>query len=144
MTTDRLSKSFEKFVSSQSTLTFAVSDDNTPYTAQCFYAYLPDEKVLIFKSREATRHIEWALRNERVAGTINPDKLNKKIIKGVQFSGTFVTDEKILSTGSRVYYKTHPFAVAMVGTAFWAVKIDSMKFTHNILGVKKTEEEWCR
>ncbi|MBK7605181.1 MAG: hypothetical protein IPI15_16710 [Saprospiraceae bacterium] len=66
-------------------------------------------------------------RNPIVSGTILPDKMNKLVVKGVQFNGVFLkaTDSMSLNA-DRKYYKGVPMAMAMKGNVF-TIKINSIK-----------------
>jgi hypothetical protein len=118
-------------------LTLAVSENDSPYCANCFYSFAEKKNLLIFKSNLETTHIEIALRNHKVAGTIIPDKLDKTRIQGVQFTGEICHAKgDNLTTAKNSYYKKYPFAIAFAGE-LWTIELHSIKFTDNKLGFGK-------
>lgn len=123
----------ESFIKKQTVVSIAViSDKETPYCASCFYAYDDENKIIIFKSDTTTNHIHYALENNKIAGTILPDSLNKAAIKGIQFEGELYQHEKLGERASIIYHKKYPFAKIMYGEV-WMVAINSVKFTDNTL-----------
>ncbi|PWG82500.1 pyridoxamine 5'-phosphate oxidase family protein [Pararcticibacter amylolyticus] len=125
------------FLQSQTVLTLATCTDGIPYCATCFYAYSEKYNSLIFKSSPETLHVVQGLENDKVAGSVLPDKLITGKVKGIQFSGSFVraTDPELPDL-QKVYYKKYPFAMA-IGGELWAVKLTRIKFTDNTLGFGK-------
>jgi uncharacterized protein len=125
------------FLLSQTNFTLAVSENNKPYCANCFYAYDLESNRLIFKSKLETTHIVKALKNNCVAGTITPDLLDKTRIQGIQFEGVFfqVSGEKPDKAKS-IYYKKYPFALTISGE-LWVIELGAIKFTDNIMGFGK-------
>ncbi|MBI4930371.1 MAG: hypothetical protein HY841_06390 [Bacteroidetes bacterium] len=129
------------FLAAHTNLTLAVSENDHPYCANCFYAYAEKKNLLIFKSSSDTNHIAIALRNDKVAGTITPDKLDKTRIQGIQFTGKMSKAEgEILTTAKNTYYKKYPFALAFAGE-LWIIELNFLKFTDNKLGFGK-KIEW--
>lgn len=125
------------FLSSQTNFTLAVSDNNKPYCANCFYAYDVERNRLVFKSKPETTHISIALKNPHVAGTITPDALDKTRIQGIQFSGMIVRAlEDQPEAAKTVYYKKYPFALVITGE-LWVIRLQNLKFTDNKLGFGK-------
>lgn len=125
------------FIQAQTNMTIAVYENNIPYCANCFYALSEKENLLIFKSKPETNHIQMALKNKNVAGTIVPDSLNKTRIQGIQFSGIFFIPEgKDRSSANDIYYGKYPFAISISGE-IWAIEIQSIKFTDNKFGFGK-------
>ena len=129
------------FLAMHTNLTLAVSENNYPYCANCFYAYSEKKNLLIFKSNLDTKHIAIALRNDNVAGAITPDKLDKTRIQGIQFTGKISKAEgEFLTTAKNAYYKKYPFALAFAGE-LWIIELNFLKFTDNKLGFGK-KIEW--
>lgn len=125
------------FIKAQTTLTFATVKDDIPYCASCYYAFITERNCLLIKSDSKTQHIQQALLNNNIAGTIVPDKLLKTKVQGVQFQGKFMVAEKELLTEAKsVYYKKYPFALAIPGD-LWLLELTSLKFTDNTLGFGK-------
>lgn len=125
------------FIKAQTSLSFATVKDDIPYCATCYYAFIPERNCLVIKSDSETQHIQQALSNNNIAGTIVPDKLLKTKVQGLQFQGKFVVPEKeMLSDAKAVYYKKYPFALAIPGD-LWLLELTSLKFTDNTLGFGK-------
>ncbi len=125
------------FLNSQTNLTFCTSSGDIPYCANCFYAWDEQLNLLIFKSSEETNHIQQALKNDHIAGTILPDKLEKGKIRGIQFSGTFsIPSGESLVLAKETYYKKYPFARVFSGE-IWAIQLEKIKMTDNTLGFGK-------
>jgi len=132
-----LDERIRSFLSAHTNLTLAVSDNDQPYCANCFYSFAEKKNLLIFKSNLETTHIAIALKNDKVAGTITPDKLDKTRIQGIQFTGkTLHAKGDNLITAKNSYYKKYPFAIAFSGE-LWVIELHSIKFTDNKLGFGK-------
>lgn len=125
------------FILEQKNLTFCTSENNQPYCANCFYVFLSEDKLLVFKSDSVTKHISQAIINNKVAGTIVPDLDKTGTVKGIQFTGDFFSPEgEMLEKTKKAYYKKFPFGRAVPGD-IWVVKIMSIKMTDNTLGFGK-------
>lgn len=125
------------FINSQTNLTFCTCIGEIPYCANCFYAWNEKLNALIFKSGDDTRHIQEALKNKNIAGTILPDKLETGKIKGIQFSGMFSEPAgEALTICKETYYKKYPFARVFAGE-IWMIQLDKIKMTDNTLGFGK-------
>lgn len=72
ITTNPVDPRILKFISEHHILNLAVSRDNQPYCATCYYAYMPEQNRFIFTSDHDTRHVKDVVegRNYRAAGTI--------------------------------------------------------------------------
>ena len=85
--------------------------------------------MLHFKSSAQTEHIRLLEQNPVVSGTILPDKLNKLMVKGIQFNGVFLNaSDPMAKNADTQYYKSVPMAMAMKGNIF-TIKINSIKMT---------------
>lgn len=125
------------YIEKNKVLTLATSSNNVPYCANCFYVFDAKEQTLIFLSDNATRHIQEALENKFIAGTINKDVTTVAKIQGVQFTGEFInptTEEQ--EHFYQIYYHKFPFAKAKP-SPIWAVKLNWIKMTDNTLGFGK-------
>lgn len=110
-----------------------VDEQGYPYCFSCFYAY-GVEGLLYFKSSTDTNHLQLLLKNNRVAGTIMPDKLNVLAIKGIQFEGQLVpADDAAAANAASRYHAKYPFALAMGGTV-WTLQLNHIKMTDNSQG----------
>ncbi len=129
-----------KFLSTQTVAGIACLDENKiPYCFSCFYAFDEKEGLLIFKSSNGSSHSVFLEQNPSVAGTVNPDKLNRLVIKGIQFRGVIEGEN---DDASGIYHKRYPFALAMKGE-IWTVRLSWVKMTHQSLGFGK-KMEWER
>jgi len=121
------------FLKEQTVVNFATSVNDIPYCASCYYAYVPGEELLVFKSDTDTKHIEDALKNSNVAGTVLPDKIITAKIKGIQFSGLFKAMEGSQGDkAKKAYLSKFPVAGLFRGT-IWVIELSRVKFTDNTL-----------
>ena len=138
---NEIDERIRSFLSAHTNLTLAVSENDQPYCANCFFSFAEKKNLLIFKSSLETTHISITLRNDKVAGTIIPDSLDKTRIQGIQFTGKIAQAKgDDLTTAQNSYYKKYPFAIAFAGE-LWAIELLSIKFTDNKLGFGK-KLEW--
>ena len=114
-----------------------VDENNQPCCFSCFYVFNRARKCLYFKSSVNTHHGSLLLRLPRVAGTIQPDKLNLLAIKGVQFYGLVMDrNDPLASEAKSLYHKKYPFALTMQGEV-WTVQLQEVKMTDNTLSFGK-------
>lgn len=131
-----MDKKIIDFLQSQSVFSFCTSVNDDPYCAPCMYVFNSNDNSLVFASDWDTNHIENALLNARVAGTILPDVIDKANVKGIQFSGQFCKTEKVSEYSKKLYYKKFPFALVLKGD-IWEIKLNRIKMTDNTLGFGK-------
>jgi hypothetical protein len=120
-----------------------VNATGAPFCFSCFYAFDNAEALLCFKSSPATHHAQLMKVNPQVAGTVLPDKLNKLLIKGIQFEGVIVPAyDPLAEKGNRCYLQSHPLSIAIPGE-IWTIQINAIKLTDSskVLG-RKTR--WAR
>jgi len=124
------------FIKEHHILTLAVSRNNIPYCATCYYAYLPEENLFVFTSGHDTRHIRDVTEgdNHQVAGTIALETRIVGKIRGIQFTGVIheLTGEELKKAKS-VYLKRFPVA-RLVTVHLWKLEPDFIKMTDNRLG----------
>ncbi len=114
-----------------------VDETGKPYCFSCFYAFNSRAGLFYFKSSPASRHAVLMKKNLFVAGTILPDKLNKILIKGIQFEAIVLdTQQPIVKQTLGIYLKKYPFALAIPGD-IWALQINKIKMTDSTLGFGK-------
>ena len=77
-----------KFIRQHHVLTLATSKDNIPWTSHCFYAFMKDEKALVFTTDNDTRHGQEMQDNQVVSGGIVLETKVVGMIRGVQLTGT--------------------------------------------------------
>ena len=126
-----------KFIKEHHVLTLATSNNNMPYCANCFYAYLEDENALVFTSDEDTKHIKDVVEQKYVAGSIVLETKTVGKIQGIQFNGDLYKPEnELLKKAKKKYMKAFPYAVLMK-TTLWVLDISFIKMTDNRLGFGK-------
>ena len=123
-----------KFIQKHHLLHLATSSNNKPYAASCFYLYLEDENTLIFASDIQSKHIQNALIQAEVAGTIAAETLFINRIKGVQFKGLLYEVDQ--GNMRKKYIKRFPVAF-FIPFRLWGVRLHYLKMTDNILGFAK-------
>lgn len=130
------------FIGEQTVANICCTDEqNLPYCFSCFYALDEQKHILYFKTNDETRHNRLMKENNRVAGTILPDKLNRLAIKGIQLEGhALLPHSEEMKDASSVYHRKYPFALAMPGDV-WGIKIRHIKMTDNTLSFGK-KIEW--
>lgn len=133
-----MNEHFNSFLEENTCASFACLDPHGhPYCFTCFYAVDLKEGLLYFKSSSDSNHAGYLLSNRIVSGTILPDKLNKLQVKGIQFEGTVLAFDDVLTKSAGLhYYKTNPMAVAMPGE-IWTVQLNRVKYTDSTLGFGK-------
>ena len=114
-----------------------VDQENRPYCFSCFYAWDSEKNLLYFKTSSTTHHAQLMQKNKLVSGTIQPDKLNRLAIQGIQFSGEVLNQKDPCGlNASSVYHSKYPFALAMPGDV-WTIKFTVIKMTDNTLAFGK-------
>ncbi|MDP1623037.1 MAG: hypothetical protein Q8M08_11945 [Bacteroidales bacterium] len=125
------------FIGEHHILTLAVSRDNVPYCATCYYAWLKERNQFIFTSDYKTRHIRDVIegKNYQVAGAIALETRIVGKIRGIQFTGTIKPMEgDDLSVARSRYLKRFPIARMMPDLYLWSLAPDFIKMTDNRLG----------
>ncbi len=147
-----------KFLKKHHVLTLATSRDNIPWASHCFYAFMEDEKALVFTTDNDTRHGQEMQDNQVVSGGIVLETKVVGMIRGVQLTGTVSktqdgrrktqdnTQHATRNTSlplrrqgqqaRRAYLSRFPYAILMK-TNLWVLDIESIKFTDNRLGFGK-------
>jgi hypothetical protein len=120
-----------------------IDDQLNPWCFTCFYAFDAGHILLHYKSSADSGHSKILLQNPKIAGTILPDKLNKLLVKGIQFEGILLNASDPLATSAAgCFYRKHPLAMAHSGE-LWTIQINHIKMTDSsaVFG-KKTA--WSR
>jgi uncharacterized protein len=125
-----------KFIKKHHVLTLATSIDDKPWCANCFYAYLEEENLLVFTSDTNTRHISEASENPKVAGSIVLETKVIGKIQGIQFEGILNLSEGNQHKYKNCYLKRFPFAI-LANTPIWYIDLLHLKLTDNRLGFGK-------
>jgi uncharacterized protein YhbP (UPF0306 family) len=130
-------KKIVNFIKEHHVLTMATSVNNIPYCANCFYAYLEDENMFVFTSDNETKHVQDALQNDYVGGSVVLETNVVGKIRGIQFNGRmYLPEGDLKKKTNRRYMKRFPFAQLMK-TQLWVIELDFIKFTDNRLGFGK-------
>jgi len=130
-------KRIVKFIEKHHVLTLATSVNNQPWCANCFYAYLKERNAFVFTSDTDTKHIQDALQNSFVAGSVVLETTAVGKIRGIQFNGIlFKPDKELLKKVKKAYMKRFPFAQLMK-TTLWVLDLGYIKMTDNRLGFGK-------
>lgn len=114
-----------------------LDESGNPYCFSCFYVFNYEKGFLYFKSSDSSRHASLLKKSPFVAGTIQPDKLNKFIIKGIQFEGKIVRpDDIMLKQAIKKYHLKFPMAMAIPGE-IWIIQLENIKMTDSTIGFGK-------
>jgi len=135
-------KKIVDFIAEHHVLTLAVSRDNIPYCATCFYVYQKDENRFLVTSDPETRHIRDITEsgNYFIAGAIALETRIVGKIRGVQFTGALhPIEEKEQKRARAAYLKRFPVARLVPGLHLWEIVPDFIKLTDNRLGFGKKQ-----
>lgn len=125
------------FIREHHVLTLATALNNSPWCANCFYAYMEAENCFVFTSDDDTQHARDALSNPKVAGSIVLETKVVGKIQGIQFQGSMERpDDNIHKKAKKVYLKKFPYA-ALMKTSLWVLYPEHIKMTDNRLGFGK-------
>jgi len=124
-----------RFLQQQTCVTICMmGEKDKPYSFSCFYAFNEEKGLFYFKSSAAAYHSQLLSINPLVAGTVLPDKLNKLLIKGVQFEGLVLNEQdRLTENASYLYHKRHPLALTIKGE-ITTIRIDRIKMTDGTKG----------
>lgn len=132
-----MDKHIVEFLTTQTVMTIATCENNIPHCATCFYVFIPGENLIVFKSKPGTTHVNQALANTTVAGSVLPDKFVAGKTSGIQFYGLFrAAKDEQSNLASKSYYKKYPFAAVMPGE-LWVIELNKVVFTDHTLGFGK-------
>jgi len=125
------------YIAEHHIFTLATSSNNIPYTATCFYVYIPEMNMFVFTSDITTKHITDCIEQPKVAGAIALETSIIGKIRGIQFTGIIKKlEEKELSIAYKAYIKKFPVAL-LAKTTLWGITPDFIKMTDNRLGFGK-------
>ncbi len=114
--------------------TIACSEQDTPYCFNCYYSFIEQDGLLVYKSSFGTTHERVLKQNNKVAGTIIPEHIEVATIRGIQFTGMLLDDNMALSLKSSTsYHFKFPFAAAVPGKIY-SIELHTIKFTDNTKG----------
>jgi len=127
-------KKIALFIKKHHVMSLATTFDDELSVCSLFYVYDESKRCFIVASSDKTTHIKHIKLNSKIAGNIllETDKVGE--IKGLQFSGEFLSlDESSLKLQ---YFKKFPYALALNPT-LWKIEVDYFKMTDNSLGFGK-------
>lgn len=132
------------FLAEHHVLVLATARDGQPWTASCYYAFDADSGRFIVASDPATRHLQEALSEPRVAWAIHLETRIVGKIRGLQATGRLaVLEGTDLEAARTLYLRTFPVARMMPRLDLWALEPDTLKLTDNRLGFG-TKLTWTR
>lgn len=127
------------FLQEAKVLTYCTVVNDQPHCAPCYFSFLETDGqyYLLFKSSKETQHIQEALINPKVAGSVLPNrKVEVSSNQGVQFKGKFILEEEERIKLKKAYYAKFPYARAVPGEV-WAIELIETKMADNTLGFGK-------
>lgn len=129
-----IDKEISAFIAEQKVATVACVEDGQPYCFNCYYSFLEQEGILVYKSSFNTRHESILKKNPIVAGAIIPEQIEVATIRGIQFEGVLLDESLDLTMkASAAYYLRFPYAMAVPGKLY-ALQLNTIKFTDNTRG----------
>lgn len=133
-----MKESIIQFIQEQTCATICcVDEQGKPWCFSCYYAFNRADGLLYYKSSPDSHHAPIIKGNPNIAGTILPDKLNKLLVKGIQFEGIILGEQHpSAATASGFYYKRFPIALAMTGNLS-VIQINRVKMTDSTAGFGK-------
>lgn len=139
------------FLAAHNTLTLASSRDNVPWASAVFYAN--DDLTLYFVSDPHTRHADHIQHNARIAGTIQSEQKDWRLIQGIQLAGTCgeITQPIEAAHALAVYAAKFPFidsvlhapkelAAAMAKARWHKITVTWIRLIDNTRGMGFKEE----
>lgn len=125
------------FINEHHVLILATSKNDQSYCANCFYEYLEEENTLIFTSDKDTRHVQDAIENNSVSGSIVLETKTVGKIQGIQFIGIMEEAKgDLLKKAKKAYLTRFPYAI-LKQTTLWVLELNYIKMTDNRLGFGK-------
>lgn len=132
-----IDRKITSFIGRHHVLTLATQHWGQPWCANMFYAW-SDAGYFVFTSDEATRHIDEAKSDDRVAASIVLETKVVGRLQGLQVEGRLmrVAGSPEESRARASYLRKFPFA-AVADLNLWILAPTLMKFTDNTLGFGK-------
>jgi len=123
-----------KFLKDHHVLTMATAFENKPWCAICFYVFMENEVGFVFTSDFDSRHIQEALANTYVSGSVVLESDIAGKTQGAQFEGKLkILDQAMTNKAKISYLKKFPMS-ALMQTTLWYLEMSFLKFTDNRLG----------
>lgn len=119
------------FINECKVATLCCVQDEQPYCFNCYYTFIEEEGLLVYKSSFGTKHETILENNTQVAGTIIPEQIDLATLKGIQFEGVLLKENMSLALkASSAYYLRFPFAMAVPGKIY-CIELQKIKLTDN-------------
>ena len=118
------------FVSAQVVATICCTAGGESWCFNCFYLFLPEEGLLVFKSSPGSKHQEMMAPGSKIAGSILPASINFAALQGVQLQAVVVTSGDEYAAA---YYQKFPMGKDMPGK-IWCLRLTTLKLTDNARG----------
>lgn len=131
-----MDKKISQFIKKHHVLSCSFAYKDTIHSASCFYLFVENPPGFIVASSEKTLHVNLALKNPMVSGTIHLETETVGKIQGIQYKGTW---NKASIEEKQAYLKRYPYALAL-NPKLWHIDIEYIKFTDNTLGFGKKLE----
>ena len=129
-----IDKEIISFIAENKVATVCCVEADHPYCFNCYYSFIEESGLLIYKSSFGTKHEAILEKNKMVAGTIIPEQIELTTLRGIQFEGIQLAESLELSMkASASYYLKFPFAMAMPGKIY-VIEMQSVKLTDNSRG----------
>jgi uncharacterized protein len=127
-----MKKGISTFIKGNKIASIAYIDEgNKPHSFHCFYVFDEINYLLFFKSSSGTYHAKSLSNNSCIAGSILPHKIDFLALKGVQFTGSIITENIPGNVNPDSYYhKKSPLAIAKPGHV-WCIQLQMVKMTDN-------------
>lgn len=139
-----MNETIARFLQHQTCASICCVDEGaSPYCFSCYYAFDSEKGLLYFKSSIGSHHMELLKDNPNIAGTVLPDKLNRLLVKGVQFEGVILEPgDHLAGQASIHYHKKFPMGLLIPGETR-VIRINSIKMTDSTKGFGK-KITWSR
>jgi uncharacterized protein YhbP (UPF0306 family) len=127
-----MEKELIKFIKENKIATIACSTlDGFPYCFHCFYVFDEENHLLFFKSSSGTHHVDLLKNNYHVAGSILPAKASSYILKGIQFTGSIISQSFPNDIDpEKIYHHKLPVALTKAGHVY-CIRLERVKMTDN-------------
>lgn len=122
-----------KFLKEHHVLTLATCVDNKPWCANCYYVFLENEPGFVITSEIESRHIQEALANTNVSGSVLLESDIAGKMQGVQFEGRLKIPDQLLLTKAKVTYIRRFPMISFSQSTLWYLEVTYIKFTDNRL-----------
>lgn len=129
-----IDKEITDFLKSNIVATVCCGDKDSLWCFNCFYTFIEESCLFVFKSSVETRHGEMLQKNDKIAGTILPAIINFAGLQGIQFEGKVLNCEQhFIDEVTELYHKVFPIGANVPGIIS-IVKISLLKLTDNTKG----------